>query len=795
MNRERLHKSVSLNSFLKAKVLQVGDMRQGIVCKLLFFCVLLIAIIFGTGCAGQKPQIRDDSVKVEIPDGKVAAKTEEKPKEKVFVDDKGEFELISTPFGDIKRRIKRQEKESKAPVPAQEPAASPAEEFTAPPPVTALASGAEPTKPAPMLPDKPKEKKAAEKAGQIEFNFDDADIYEVIRTIAELLNINYIVDPNVKGKVTIHTAGGLRKEDLMPVFFQILEVNGLTAIKEGSLHKIVQIKDAPRMPITSTFGRKGEDVPPGERIIIQIIPLKFMSAQEMTKLLTPFISAGGTILSHGDSNTLLVVDKGLNILKVMRLIEAFDVNVFEKINYEFYPLANADAEEMIKVLKEIFSSYLTPRKEDIKVIAIKHLNTLLVVSAYPQVFEKVREFIRQLDVADAEVEPRIYVYSIKNGEAEDLGNLLNQIFVDGSSAKEKGPKDQAKKKAETALFGNPLSRKTKEAKTNEAKTGEAKTKKAPETRKEPVGIGKTGTTGSGTLRGEINITADKIRNALIIKAVPADYRVIEEILKQIDILPRQVLIEVTIAEISLDKSTELGIEWTYMKGSDSGTSLLDGTKLGSFGAYAVVMAERWESALKALAEQNKVNILSSPHVLASDNKEAKIDISTEIPVASTQYEVYESGTEPVLETTIEYRDTGVLLSVTPHINERGLVTMDINQEVSEQSQQIKVGGKEYPSFYKRSVNTSLTVKHAQTIVIGGLIKETNSEGTAGAPCLINIPIVRYVFGKETKSVSKTELIILITPYVIVDLDDVDVVTEEFKSKVGNVIKEFGEKTR
>jgi general secretion pathway protein D len=133
--------------------------------------------------------------------------------------------------------------------------------------VTSPVSGAEPTKPARIPPDKPKEQEAAEKAGQIEFNFDDADIYEVIRTIAELLNINYIVDPNVRGKVTIHTAGGLRKEDLFPVFFQILEVNGLTAIKEGNLHKIVQLKDASRMLITSRFGHKEEDVSPGERII------------------------------------------------------------------------------------------------------------------------------------------------------------------------------------------------------------------------------------------------------------------------------------------------------------------------------------------------------------------------------------------------------------------------------------------------------------------------------------------------------------------------------------------------
>lgn len=254
----------------------------------------------------------------------------------------------------------------------------------------------------------------------------------------------------------------------------------LTAVKEGSLHKIVKLKDAPRMLITSRFGYKEEDLPPGERIIIQIIPLKFISSQEMTKLLTPFISASGSILSHGDSNTLLVVDKGLNILKVLRLVEVFDVNVFEKVNYEFYPLENTNAEEVVKVIKEIFSSYLTPRKEDIKIIAIDHLNTLLVISTYSQVFEKVREFICQLDVADEEVEPRIYVYSVKNGEAEDLGSLLNQVFADGSSAKEKGTKDLTKKKAESTLSRNPFSRTTKEA----------KTEKASEVRKKSVAIGK-----------------------------------------------------------------------------------------------------------------------------------------------------------------------------------------------------------------------------------------------------------------------------------------------------------------
>jgi type II secretory pathway component GspD/PulD (secretin) len=415
-------------------------MRKGIVHKLLLFLVLLIAVIFGTGCAGKKPLIRDKSVKVESPDVAVAAKTMEKPEEKVFVDDKGEFEFISTPFGYIKRRIKRLEREPETPIRARESAAPSTEKLTAPV-VMSQVSGAEPTKPALVLTEKPEEKEASQDVGQIVFNFDDADLCEVIRTIAELLNINYIVDPNVKGKVTIHTAGGLRKEDLFPVFSQILEVNGLTAIKEGNLHKIVQLKDAPRMLITSRFGYEGEDVSPGEKIIIQIIPLKFISAQEMTKLLAPFISAGGTILSHKDSNTLLVVDKGLNILKIRRLIEAFDVNVFEKFNYRFYYLEYLDAEEIVETFINIVASYGDFAKDIVNVIAIQRLNALLVISSNPQVFEKVEVFIRQLDVPSEEVDPRIYVYSVKNGEANNLADLLNGVcFCLGTVSK--GEDDQ-----------------------------------------------------------------------------------------------------------------------------------------------------------------------------------------------------------------------------------------------------------------------------------------------------------------------------------------------------------------
>ncbi|MBN1277079.1 MAG: type II secretion system secretin GspD [Deltaproteobacteria bacterium] len=617
-----------------------------------------------------------------------------------------------------------------------------------------------------------------EDSSNIVFNFENADLYEVIKTVAEILNISYIVDPKVAGKVTIHTEGGLKKEDIFPIFLQLLDVNGLTAVREGSLYRINYLKDAPRMALSMRSDYRDKDGVLSEDAVIQIIPLKYISAQEMAKLLAPFITQGGIIIAEAASNSLLVVDRNTNMHKVLKLVEAFDINLFAKVMHRFYFLENMDAEEMVKVLGEVLPVYLSARKAEVKFIAIKRLNTVLAVGQDSQIFDKVADIISQLDVVDQEVDPKIYVYFVKNGHAGQLAEILQSVF--GA-----GPKKSEKPKTES---GSPLSRNPLSAKSlDEAKAKEEK--KEPE--KEPLSVkSETAAVGeTGRLRGEIKITADEIRNALIIEAVPSDYRIVEDVLRRIDILPRQVLIEATIAEITLDDESSLGIEWSYTKGGTPGSGLLSAAMGESGLTYSIGIANRVKADLSAFAKDNKVNILSSPHILASDNKEAKIDISNEIPVASSNYE-YTSTDNPVVATNIQYRDTGVILSVTPHINERGLVTMEISQEVSEVSSNVKVAGKEYPSFYKRNIATTLTVQHGQTIVIGGLIKENRSDTAQGTPCLVSIPVIRYLFGKDSKEFHKTELIVLITPRVVVDLEDVDEVTGEFKKKVDNVIKIF-----
>jgi general secretion pathway protein D len=627
-----------------------------------------------------------------------------------------------------------------------------------------------------------------EAEGQIIFNFDDADLYEVIKTMAELLEINYIVDPGIQGKVTIHTARKLKKTDLFPVFSQILAINGLTAMKEGSLYKIVPMKDAPRMPMDTVFTLGQKDVPPMNRVIIQIIPLKYISTQEMTKLLTPFLSSGGTIVASVPTNTLVVVDKGSNILKMLQLMGAFDVNLLDRVFYRFFPLEYLGAEEVAAIVNEFTASYAGGSGEMVKFIALERLNTLLAISTTPEVFDKIEELIHQLDIVDETVAARIFIYFVKNGGANELATLLNNVLTGKETQK------QEKKKAGGAseVPGNPFSR----AKMAEKKAEKTAAKGGESTQKSTVGKKTSGKPGEGssTLMGEVTITPDEIRNALIIESIPADYKIIQGILKKLDIMPRQVLIQATIAEITLDSETRFGVEYALGQGAGAlGAGFM--ATVGSGGLqYSIGVTNKWYAELNALATKGRLNVISSPHVLASDNQEAKIDVSREIPLASGSTTV-NTGTT-LSETTIEYRDTGVILSVTPHINERGLVTMDISEEVSNYEGDMAVGQQVgdakslYPVFSKRVVKTTLTVGHGQTIAIGGLIRDREKETTMGLPCLIDIPVVKYLTGSWEKQTEKIELIVLITPRVVDDMDDVEAMTNEFKQKVQSVMKQF-----
>ena len=679
-----------------------------------------------------------------------------------------EFEFVKTPFG-LVRRAKAK------PAPAVETSKS------EPNPIR---SGAQPIAPfvrspknilSPKMEERPTPS-VKETPGDVVLNFDNADLFEVIRTFAELLDFNYILDSGVTGTVTIQTTSGIHRQDLWPIFFQILEINGLTAVKEDQLFKITANKDLARLQVRYNMGRQAPDAFPSERTMIQIIPLEHIQAQEMATLVKPFISANGTIVTHDKTNIVIIVDKGAVIAKALKLVEVFDIDLFKQIRHRFYPFTYVQAEEMEKLLSNILSGYDSSMKQGLKLIPIERLNTLLVISNTSSVMEIIDGFIKQLDVPSEDIEPRIFVYAVQNARAEDLGALLESIFSPPDKEKQQA---LTSKGAPAAKEGTPSAARNPLIKSNEpAASKNDAAAPVPAGTRIPASGG-DGSGGAKTLTGELKITTDTVRNALIFQATPSDYLVVEDILKKLDVMPRQVLIEVLIAEISLDDSSELGIEWSYLKDN----KLLETTvQIGSSGlAYAKNLTDKWAMTLSALASENKVKVISAPSVIASDNTAASINISTEIPVASAQYEYNTSG--GVTSTSIQYRNTGIILTVTPHINERGLVSMELSQEYSTQASGVTVAGKEYPSFRQRSVNTTLTVGQRQTIVIGGLIQENQDATESGLPLLSKIPFFKYLVGTHKKTASRSELIISITPHVIISLEDVDSVTNDFRKKI------------
>jgi general secretion pathway protein D len=429
-----------------------------------------------------------------------------------------------------------------------------------------------------------------------------------------------------------------------------------------------------------------------------------------------------------------------------------------------------DTEELVKLLNDVLKAYGRDEKEDFQLMAIKRLNRILAISPDRTFFTELEELIKEFDQPDEGVDPRIYIYFMKNGQADDFAGMLMSIF---SGSSKTARQDAPARKAEEPISTRPPSIFGSQA--NEERGASR------------PGIRGGSAEGSGTLSGPLKITSDPIRNALIIEAIPSDYRIVENILDQLDVLPRQVLIEVVIAEISMDAKDEIGIAWDYSYSDDTtDLNLLTGTVNSAGLNVSLGRTGPLSANLSALETDNKANILSAPLVLASDNKEARIDISDQIPVASAS--LITTGDNPITQTTIQYRDTGIILTVTPHINDRGLVSMDISQEVSEPGAGQSVGGQEYPSFRQRRVVTSLTVGDGQTLVMGGLMREKEEKGSSGVPFFSSIPGIGLLFGKDTKERVKVDLMLFITPRVMVNLSDVDAVTQEFKQKVNQITR-------
>ena len=716
--------------------------------------IILCLMVASVGCAGKKPQWKAE------PGEKPSQKEILQPQSETATPSPKPGEAASGPLAEAPKTEK----------PTTPPVQKPGPQVPTPPPQA-------PSPPPPASPVRPGE---PPRGPGVVFNFDNADLYEVIRVMAEIMKISYIVDPRVKGVVNIHTMGQIPFEEVLPIFQSILKLNGATAVKKGNVYEIGPFGDAKKSYVPPSTGLEPGKLFPEEKYTTQIISLKYIPVAEVSKIIKPFLSDGADIIEHPPHNILIINDLASNIRKSLDIIALFDIDIFAEMKVRIYPILNADVTEVAKEMERIFSSFEVSTKSGrgvgITFTPITRINSLLAVSSIPNIFERVEGWLKELDKTPAEgTKLSVFVYYVQNAKAKDVAEVLKQIFV---SPKEKKPEFR-----ERVVASEPTPRGVRPSTPTPAAPPREEAGAVPE--------------------GEINIVVDETNNALVIRAFQRDYRSIIEIVKKLDLYPKQVLIDVLLAEITLDNTTQFGIEWSRFLTSHppNAQEVVVGARppadpfsqaLTAIGLrYSIVeLGGRVSAAIRAAATRGRLKVISSPHILASNNKEAKIQVGSSQPILTSTYTTTATAATNVVEGTIEYKDIGIILTVTPRISDGGLVAMEISIEDSTVDTTTLGNLTFVPVFGKRTAKTVLSILEGQTIVIGGMIQDSKNVTKSGIPFLSRIPLLGALFGTHSYTLGKTELILLMTPHIISDQIQSDTVTREFREKVEGLRKEL-----
>ena len=658
------------------------------------------------------------------------------------------------------------------------PAAAPAQGEASKPAAPAAPAGGEETPPAaagalqpeaaggPAAPQGPQSSAQAGPDTRFRFNCVDCDLLEFVRNIASELKLNYVVDPKVQGVVNILTYGEMRRSDLMSLLETVLQINGAAMVKTGPVYRILPSRNARQLPLDVRRDPGPSASPAGESRVLQIVPMNFVPAADMAELLNPYLSDGGDITYHQGANYLIITDTPANVGKLLELVRIFDSDVFGGKRVRVYALENSRATSLVLELESIFAGYAMAEESPVRFIPIPRLNSVLAISPGAGGFGEVDRWIARLDQAGQNREIRNYFVKIQNGDAKGIAGLLLKIY------------GRDRREEETFL---PLP--------------------------EGVEAGSPQAGGAGPLarpeemvQGEIKIVADVQNNALIIQCSPQDYEVIEETIRELDRVPRQVLINVKIYEVVLTDELSLGVS-AFLQDRNKPTVPSPSATTASFGGAAasglnlatrVLMGNTRElvAFLNAEETRSRSRVLSAPSIIASDNVTANIQVGSEIPILTSRGVVPGgTGGSSLFSNTIQNRKTGVILNVTPRINAGGWVTLAVQQEVSSPGPP-PTAGIQSPSINIRSVDTQVTIKNGQTIAIGGIISETKGLSRNRVPFLGRIPVVGLLFGTTSRTNERTELIALITPHVIEDIEQASDLTEELKSTLKGLKKEL-----
>ncbi|GAB2742957.1 type II secretion system secretin GspD [Melaminivora jejuensis] len=663
----------------------------------------------------------------------------------------------------------------------------------------------------------------------VTLKFDNADLYDVIQVIlGEILKLDYIIDPSVQGRITLKSTGAISMADIFSTLETALATSNISIVRQGKLYKVVRDANASRDAV-------GKDGVGPASVVMQIIPLKFVQASQMVNTLRNFVGPQAAITNDPANRHLIVVDRAANVEKIIDMARTLDTDYFSQVNIRLVPLQYGEAAELAKELDALFKTsglfnWTGTDAAKAFFLPVTRMNALLVATSNDRVMQAAEQWIRTLDAEPKDgLGAYVHVYPVVNSNAAHLANLITQIFGGAAAPAQNNQGAAGLPSANSSAFAGSAggaggSTGAAGASGLGGAAGGSGLQAAGASRTIERGNvpSQAGQQGAGRgLAGSVQVIADEVTNTLVVRASAQDYQQIRKVLERLDSSPRQVLVQVMVAEVALNDTLQYGVEWWLksalshggkswpgfigMDGaikpniSASATDSTAGAVLGTTPAvtgagsglnYAVFgSAGQVIGMLNLLGQDTDVNVLSTPHVLASDGKVAKVEVGNEVPVITqtlstpTATSGLTTGSGFSTSNSVQYRPTGILLEVKPSITASGQVTLSISQEVSNVGNNIAAGGTEYPSFQKRKVTTDATVENGRTIMLAGLIEDRNNDSVTGVPGLKDVPVFGALFGTTRKVRNKTELLITITPYIVSSREESERLAETFQGSL------------
>lgn len=586
------------------------------------------------------------------------------------------------------------------------------------------------------------EEMAMDDDGKINFNFKDANIKTIINYLAQFNDLIVIMDEKIKGKITVATPKKLTLEGAFQVLMAVLDIRGLTIHRTDKFLKVREKKNSLQKPVDIYFGVDQDSVPDEDRVITAIIPLEFAKSSTVMGNIRPLVSKTGNTIDNKDANYLIITDVATNIRRIMTIISYLDIDETKWGKRVMYKITFMKAKDVGSTLEKLFKAKKNQKTEKMLFTPVDAINSL-VVTADEETHTEIKEMITTLDIPVVENE-RPIVYNIKYMKSKEMGGALEKVFSS------------------------------------------------------------SGSSGSSQREENIKITPVESVNALVVTASVNMHEMIKKTIDDLDIRRRQVLIEVKIVEVTLSDNLEFGVnleKYAFdMPGSGVSTVSVGGTvaeiAASSFFTYSVA-AGQLEAALGALAEENRLNVLSSPRILTSDNQTARISVGQEQPILKsvTDLGTESSGSGKTVSDYV-YKDVGIELEVTPRINVDRDVSLDIEFKITSiLSEKSFPGGVNAPVIGKREAKTNVSVMDGRTLVIGGLMKSDVRDERKKIPILGDIPFIGMFFSSVTQIEERTELLVFITPHVVANVSEGTRVTKSQSKELGIDLKEIERKIK